>query len=85
MKSKVRADKNKSHRSQSIDELLERIEIDLNRLEVSLTAYAHSSHPYRWEAVRWHIPTLEARLEALRRLRRHRPLKLTDSGSRIQD
>ena len=69
MQSKVGTDKNKSQSGESLQQLIERILRDLQRLDGSLTVFSQSEHPLRGEALRWHVPVLKARLAGLRSLR----------------
>lgn len=64
MQSTVRPDKNKAD---GVAGILAALDGDLEGLLVSLDAYERSSHPERFEALRWHLPILRQRCRELAR------------------
>ena len=53
------------HLNRSLDDVIELLEREIERLKMSLETYRLSSHPERAEIVRWHVRTLDERQDAL--------------------
>lgn len=56
------------HLNRSLDDVIELLEREIERLKTSLETYRLSSHPERAEIVRWHVRTLDERQDALEEL-----------------
>lgn len=57
------------HLNQSLDDVIQLLEREIQRLKESLDTYRLSGHPQRGDIIRWHIRTLDERQDALERLR----------------
>lgn len=68
-----------THLNRSLDEVIELLEREIERLKQSLETYRLSEHPKRDEIIRWHVRTLDERQDALEDLRAM--LLSQDSGS----
>ena len=57
-----------AHLNRSLDDVIDLLEKEIERLKESLETYRLSSHPNRQEMIRWHIHTLDERQDALEKL-----------------
>lgn len=57
-----------AHLNRSLDDVIDLLEKEIERLKESLETYRLSSHPNRQEMIRWHIRTLDERQDALEKL-----------------
>lgn len=53
------------HLNRSLDDVINLLEREIERLKASLESYRLSEHPQRGEIVRWHVRTLDERQDAL--------------------
>jgi hypothetical protein len=66
------------HLNQSIDDVIDLLEREIERLQASLETYRLSTHPRRSDIIRWHVRSLDERQDALEELR---ALLLAGEGS----
>ncbi len=57
------------HLNRSLDDVIELLEREIERLKLSLDNYRLSAHPNRAEIVRWHVRALDERQDALEDLK----------------
>lgn len=57
-----------AHPNQSLGDVIELLEREIERLEASLETFRLSDHPNRVEIIRWHVRELDERQDALERL-----------------
>jgi hypothetical protein len=55
--------------NQSIDDVIDLLEREIQRLQASLETYRLSTHPRRSDIIRWHVRSLDERQDALEELR----------------
>lgn len=55
--------------NRSLDDVIELLEREVERLKESLETYRLSDHPRRSEIIRWHVKSLDQRQDALEELR----------------
>ncbi len=55
--------------NQTLGDVIELLEQEIERLKVSLDNYRLSRHPHRQELVRWHVRALDERQDALEDLK----------------
>lgn len=55
--------------NQSIDDVIDLLEREIERLQASLETYRLSDHPRRGDIIRWHVKSLDERHDALEELR----------------
>jgi hypothetical protein len=55
--------------NRSLDDAIELLEREVERLRASLEVYRQLEHPQRADIIRWHIKTLDRRQDALEQLR----------------
>lgn len=56
--------------NRSLDDVIELLQREIERLKESLETYRQSGHPNRQEIIRWHIRSLDERQDALEELQR---------------
>ena len=54
--------------NRSLDDVVELLAREIERLKESLETYRLSQHPKRQEIIRWHVQTLDERQDALEEL-----------------
>ena len=54
--------------NQSLDDVIDLLAKEIERLKLSLETYRLSRHPKRAEIIRWHVQTLDERQDALEEL-----------------
>ena len=53
----------------SLDDVIELLDQEIQRLKASLETYRLSAHPRRGEIIRWHVKALDERQDALEEFR----------------
>ena len=56
--------------NETLEDVIELLEQEIERLKISLDNYRLSRHPHRQELVRWHVRALDERQDALEDLKR---------------
>jgi hypothetical protein len=57
-----------AHLNRSLDDVIDLLEKEIERLKESLETYRLSGHPNKQEMIRWHVRTLDERQDALEKL-----------------
>ena len=57
------------HINESLDDVIDLLTREIERLKVSLENYRLSEHPQRAEIIRWHVRSLDERQDALDELK----------------
>lgn len=57
-----------AHLNRSLDDVIDLVEREIERLKESLEAYRLSNHPNRNDIIRWHVRNLDERQDALESL-----------------
>lgn len=57
-----------AHLNRSLDDVIDLVEREIERLKESLETYRLSNHPNRNDIIRWHVRNLDERQDALESL-----------------